>query len=141
MAATSTISSFLMKSTDGTTYTKYVDIKDYPEMFGDPEQIQTTTLTNKKHTYVPGVQDSDGLLNFLANYDATDFATINGDKGSELYFAVWFGENSGGTPDGHDGKFSFKGYPFVKLNGKGVNEVREMTVGIVPTTEVSFAAT
>ena len=138
--ATSTISTFLMKSTDGTTYAKYLDIKDFPDMFGDPEQIQTTTLTNKKHTYVPGVQDSDGLLNFLANYDATDFATVEGDKGSELFFAVWFGEDSNGDPDGHDGKFSFKGFPFVKLNGKGVNDVREMTVGIVPTTEVAFAA-
>ena len=138
--ATSTISTFLMKSTDGTAYTKYLDIKDFPDMFGDPEQIQTTTLTNKKHTYVPGVQDSDGLLNFLANYDAQDFAKVENDKGTEAFFAVWFGEDSNGDPDGHDGKFSFKGFPFVKLNGKGVNDVREMTVGIVPTTEVAFAA-
>lgn len=140
MAATSTIGSFLMKSSDGTAYSKYLDVKDYPDMFGDPEQIQTTTLTNKRHTYTPGVQDSEGLLNFLANYDPTDYTKVKNDEGTEAFWALWFGEDSNGDPDGHLGKFSWKGYPFAKLNGKGVNEVREMTVGIVPTTELAYAA-
>ena len=32
--ASSTIGSYLMKSSDGTTYTKWLDIKDYPDMNG-----------------------------------------------------------------------------------------------------------
>ena len=62
-------------------------------------------------------------------------------EGTEAYFAIWFGE--GGTPvapDGHNGKFSFKGFPFAKLSGKGVDEVAEMVVGIVPSTKITFAA-
>ena len=39
--ASSTIGSYLMKSSDGTTYTKWLDIKDYPDMFGDPNQRNT----------------------------------------------------------------------------------------------------
>lgn len=137
--ATSTIHSYLMKSDDGTTYSKWLDIKDYPDMFGDPNQLQATTLSDEEHWYVPGVKDNEGMLNFLANYDATDFNTVKSAEGTEAYFAIWFGDNAG-TPDGHNGKFSWKGFPFAKLNGKGVDEVREMTVGIVPTTKITFAA-
>lgn len=137
--ATSTISTYLMKSSDGTTYAKLLDIKDYPDLIGDPNQIQATTLTDKEHWYVPGVKENDGILNFTANYDATDFNTVKTAEGTEAYFAIWFGDNAG-TPDGHNGKFSFKGFPFVKLSGKGVDEVREMIVGIVPTTKITFAA-
>lgn len=137
--ATSTISTYLMKSSDGTTYSKLLDIKDYPDMIGDPNQIQATTLSDDEHWYVPGVKGNDGILNFTANYDATDFTTVKTAEGTEAYFAIWFGDNAG-TPDGHNGKFSFKGFPFVKLSGKGVDEVREMTVGIVPTTKITFSA-
>lgn len=137
--ATSTISTYLMKSSDGTTYSKLLDIKDYPDMIGDPNQIQATTLSDDEHWYVPGVKGNDGILNFKANYDATDFTTVKTAEGTEAYFAIWFGDNAG-TPDGHNGKFSFKGFPFVKLSGKGVDEVREMTVGIVPTTKITFSA-
>lgn len=137
--ATSTIHSYLMKSDDGTTYSKWLDIKDYPDMFGDPNQLQATTLSDEEHWCVPGVKDNEGMLNFLANYDATDFNTVKSAEGTEAYFAIWFGDNAG-TPDGHNGKFSWEGFPFAKLNGKGVDEVREMTVGIVPTTKITFAA-
>ena len=140
--ATSTIHSFLMSGT-GTplVYSKLLDIKDYPDLFGDPNQLQATTLSDTQHWYVPGVQDNSGALNFTANYDAATFNTIKGLEGTEGNFALWFGE--GGTPvapDGHEGKFSFKGYPFVKLSGKGVDEVREMVVGIIPSTAITFAA-
>lgn len=137
--ATSTIHSYLMKSDDGTTWAKWLDIKDYPDLFGDPNQIQATTLSDEEHWYVPGVKDNSGMLNFLANYDATDFNTVKSAEGTEAHFAIWFGDNAG-TPDGHNGKFSWQGFPFAKLNSKGVDEVREMTVGIVPTTKITFAA-
>ena len=140
MAASSTIHSYLMKSSDGTTYSKWLDIKDYPDLFGDPNQLQATTLSDKQHWYVPGVQDNEGILNFTANYDATDFSTVKTAEGTEAYFALWFGDDSSGDPDGHLAKYSFKGYPFAKLSGKGVDEVREMVVGIVPSTGITFAA-
>ena len=137
--AISTIGTYLMKSADGTTYSKWLDIKDFPEIFGDPNNLQATTLTDSQHWYVPGVQDNSGVLNFTANYTATDFSTVKSAEGTEAYFAIWFGDNAG-TPDGHNGKFSFKGFPFAKLSGKGVDEVAEMVVGIVPSTKITFAA-
>lgn len=138
--AINTISSFLMKGT-GTplTYAKLVDIKDYPDLIPAPENLDATTLTDKMRVYIPGVKDNGGNIEFTCNYSAADFNTIKGLEGTEADFAVWFGENAG-TPDGHNGKFSFKGYPYVAKKGGGVNEVSEMTVGIIPTTEITFAA-
>ena len=139
--AINTISSFLMKSSDGSTYTKLIDIKDYPDVIPAPENLDTTTLTDHMRVYIPGIKDNGGNIEFTCNYTATDFSTIKGLEGTEAYFAIWFGEGgSPVAPDGHDGKFSFKGYPYVAKKGGGVNEVSEMTVGIIPTTEITFAA-
>ena len=139
--AISTIKSFLMEGTgSGTlTWAKLLDIKDYPDMVAPPSNLQATTLTDGQHWYVPGVKDNGGNLEFTANYDATTYSTIKGKEGTESNFGVWFGDNAG-TPDGHNGKFTFKGCPYVTLVGKGVDEVAEMKVGIIPTTGITFAA-
>lgn len=139
--AINTISSFLMTSSDGSTYSKLIDIKDYPDMIPAPENLDATTLTDHMRVYIPGIKDNGGNLEFTCNYTAADFNTIKAMEGTETYFAVWFGESgTPATPDGSNGKFSFKGYPYVAKKGGGVNEVSEMTVGIVPSTEITFAA-
>lgn len=140
--AISTIKSFLMEGTgSGTlTWAKLLDIKDYPDLIAPPENLDATTLTDEQRVYIPGVKDNGGNLEFTCNYDATNFSTIKGKEGTESNFAIWFGDNAG-TPDGHNGKFTFKGYPYVTKKGGGVNEVSEMTVGIIPTTAITFSAT
>ena len=139
--ATNTYGSFLMKGTGtGTvTYSKLVDIKDYPDIMQPPENLDATTLSDPMKVYIPGIKDTGGGLEFTCNYDATDFATVKALEGVEGDYAVWFGETSG-TPDGSKGKFSFKGYPYVAKKGGGVNEVSEMTIGIIPTTAITFSA-
>jgi hypothetical protein len=137
--AINTYGSYLMHSTDGTTYTKLLDIKDYPDMIEAPEQLDATTLSDPMRVYIPGIKVVSGAIEFTANYSASDFAAVQALEGTEGYFAVWFGENAG-TPDGSMGKFSFKGYPYASKVGAGVNEVSEMTVGIIPSTVITFAA-
>lgn len=137
--AINTYGSYLMHSTDGTTYTKLIDIKDYPDMIEAPEQLDATTLSDPMRVYIPGIKDVSGAMEFTANYSAADFAAVQALEGTEGYFAVWFGENAG-TPDGSKGKFSFKGYPYASKSGGGVNEVSDMKVGIIPSTEITFAA-
>lgn len=137
--AINTYGSYLMHSTDGTTYTKLIDIKDYPDMIEAPEQLDATTLSDPMRVYIPGIKDAGGAIEFTANYSAADFAAVQALEGTEGYFAVWFGENAG-TPDGSKGKFSFKGYPYASKSGGGVNEVSDMKVGIIPSTEITFAA-
>lgn len=139
--AISTIGSYLMQGTGSGTLTweKLIDIKDYPDMIAPPNNLQATTLSDDEHWYIPGVKGNGGNMEFTANYTASDFATIKALEGTEGNFAIWFGDNAG-TPDGHNGKFSFKGYPYVTKKGGDVDAVSEMTVGIVPSSKITFAS-
>ena len=138
--AISTYKVFLMKKTDS-TYSKLIDIKEFPDIGGDPEMLETTTLSDKMQTFILGIQSNEGL-SFTANYTKADFTALQALEGSEADFAIWFGgTESGGvlTPDGSNGKFSFKGELSVHVVGGGVNEVVDMSVTIAPTTPITFA--
>ena len=137
--AISTYKVFLMKSADGSQYEKLIDIKDFPDLGGAPEMLETTTLSDSMQTYIPGIQSLDAL-EFSANYTKTDFDTLKALEGTELSFAVWFGGTvTGGevTPTGVDGKFEFKGQLSVFPVGGGVNEVVGMTITIAPSTPIT----
>lgn len=136
--AISTYKVFLMQK-QNTTYEKLIDIKDFPDLGGSPEMLETTTLSDKMQTYIPGIQSLDAL-EFNANYTKADYAKIKALDGQELELAVWFGgEESNGTltPSGEDGKFNFKGYVSVFVVGGGTNEVIGMTVSVAPSTPIT----
>ena len=138
--AISTYKVFLMKSTDGSQYEKLIDIKDFPDLGGAPEMLETTTLSDSMQTYIPGIQSLDAL-EFSANYTKEDFDTLKELEGKELNFAVWFGGTVSGstvTPTGADGKFEFKGQLSVFPVGGGVNEVVGMTITIAPSTPITI---
>lgn len=137
--AISTYKTFLMKK-NATVYEKVIDIKDFPDLGGSPETLETTTLTNKMQTSIPGIQKMDAL-EFTCNYTLDDYKTLKALEGTETDYAVWFGgtEASGTvTPDGTNGKYAFKGYLSVYPVGGGVNEVVEMKVTITPSTEIAL---
>lgn len=139
--AISTYKVFLMMKKDA-AYEKLVDIKDFPDLGGAPEMLETTTLSDKMQTYIPGIQNLDAL-EFTANYTKADFATLKALDGVEHDFAVWFGgteEANVLTPTGSDGKFEFKGQLSVFPVGGGVNEVVDMTITIAPSTPITAAA-
>lgn len=136
--AISTYKVFLMKK-DAETYGKLVDIKDFPDLGGSPEMLETTTLSDKMQTYIPGIQSLDAL-EFNANYTKEEFAKLKALEGQELDLAVWFGGNEANgtlTPTGDDGKFNFKGYVSVFVVGGGTNEVVGMTVAVAPSTPIT----
>jgi len=140
--AISTYKIFLMVKGTDDTYSKLIDIKDFPDLGGAPEMLETTTLSDNMQTYIPGIQSLDAL-EFTANYTKADFTTLKGMEGTEKDFAVWFGgTESGGvlTPDGSDGKFEFKGQLSVFPVGGGVNEVVDMTITIAPSTPITVGA-
>lgn len=142
--AISTYKVFLMKKADssGDTWEKLVDIKEFPDLGGEPEMLETTTLSDNMQTYIAGIQSLDGLT-FTANYDKEDFQTLKALEGKEKDYAVWFGGTGDAgslTPDGSNGKFSFKGQLSVFPVGGGVNEVVDMSITIAPSTPITFAA-
>lgn len=142
--AISTYKTFLMKETGdtGETFTKLVDIKDFPDMGGEPDLIETTTLSDAMQTFIEGVKSS-GALPFTANFEKTDFATLKTLDGVETGFALWFGGTvTDGvlTPTGDKLKLLFKGYLSVRITSGGVNDPVNMGITIVPTTEITVGA-
>lgn len=137
--AISSFKVFLMKKgSSGDTYEKLVDIKDFPDLGGAPEMLETTTLSDPMQTYIPGIQSLDAL-EFTANYSKTDFTTLKALEGEEADFSVWFGGTASGsavTPTGTEGKYNFKGQLSVFPVGAGVNEVVDMTITIAPSTPI-----
>lgn len=140
--AISTYKTSLMTSDDGTAWEKLLDIKDFPDLGGEPEMLETTTLSDNMQTYIAGIQ-SLSALTFTANYTLTDYKKLNAVAGMRKHYAVWFGAaESGGTltPDGTDGKFSLEGELSVFVTGGGVNEVVDMTISIAPSTPIKLEA-
>lgn len=138
--AINTYKTALMKKGSDTTYEKLVDIKDYPDLGGVPEMLETTTLSDKAQTYIPGIDSADAL-EFTANYTKADYEKLLALKGQELELSVWFGgtENAGVfTPTGSDGKFNFKGYVSVVPVGGDVNAVREMTISVATSSAIDY---
>lgn len=137
--AISTYKIFLMKKT-GENWGKLIDIKDFPDLGGSPELLETTTLSDRMQTYIPGVQSLDAL-EFTANYTKADYTTLKALEGVENEYAVWFGGTESGdtvTPTGSEGKFKFTGALSVYASGGGVNEVVGMTITIAPSTPITM---
>ena len=128
---------YLMKGTGtGTlTWSKLVDIKDFPDLGAAPEPLETTTLSDPARTYIPGIENTEQKT-FTCNFNNTDYATLAALKGAEQNVAIWIGASESGgvyTPDGNIAKFEGTGYVDVFVSGAGVNEVVNMTVTLTMT--------
>lgn len=137
--AISTYKIFLMQK-NTSTWEKVVDIKEFPDLGGTPEMLETTTLSDKMQTYIPGIQSIDAL-EFTSNYTLKDYKKLKALEGQDKEYAVWFGGTEAGdtvTPTGSDGKFKFNGQLSVFPVGGGVNEVVDMTITIAPSTPISM---
>ena len=114
--------------TSASAVAKVVDIKDFPDMIGDPEMLETTTLSDAQVTNIPGIRTSD-TLTFTCNYTKADFTAVNADANTPLFYELSFSDGS---------KFTWEGQHTCGLPGKGVNEVVEFTINIAASTPVEF---
>ena len=109
---------------------KVVDIKDFPDLIGEPELLETTTLSDAQVTNIPGIRGSD-LLTFTCNYTSADFAKVKADEGKTQYYVLEFSDGS---------SFNWQGQHTCGLPGKGVNEVVDFTINIAVSSPVNFTA-
>jgi hypothetical protein len=109
--------------------TKLCDIKDFPDLGGAPEMLETTTLSDEAKTYIAGIQDQQAL-EFTANYTATAYAAVNA-LTTTTAFTLEFGTG------GASGIFSWSGTASAYIVGAGVNEVVDMKIVIVPSTAIT----
>lgn len=108
---------------------KVIDIKDFPDMLGAPEQLETTTLSDAAQTFIGGIRQTSDLT-FTYNYTKEDFTKVEADAGKALHYALIFSDGS---------KFTWEGQHSSGLPGKGVNEVIEAQVVCSASTAVTFA--
>ena len=124
-------------------YIKLVDIKAYPDLGGEPEVIETTTLSDSQQTNILGVESME-VLAFTANYDKETMQKLDALENDEWELAVWFTtkglSTEPKTSDADEGAFNFKGQVRAYPLGKGVNEVREIQISISNTTPIQLEA-
>jgi hypothetical protein len=112
------------------TATTPIAIKDFPQILGSRSALETTTLSDDAQTFIPGIRQQAETLDFTANYDSEEMATINALTAAqkcELAFS-----------DGS--KFTWDGYVSAAINEGSVDAVVEMTISITPTTVPVFVA-
>ena len=111
--------------TSAASLSKVVDVKDFPDLGGAPEMLETTTLSDEIQTYIMGIQGSD-MMEFTCNYTKEDFEAVMEDANEELYYALEFGDG------GDEGIFEWQGQHTAWVVGAGVNAVTECKIGIAP---------
>lgn len=107
---------------------KVVDIKEFPDLIGEPNMLETTTMSDAAQTYIPGIKSSDSLA-FTYNYTKDTFAKVKADEGKPLFYVLEFSDGS---------SFTWQGSHVATMPGKGVDEVVEAGVTIAPSTPVEF---
>lgn len=142
--AVTTYQTYLMHkaSSTATQYTKLIDISSFPDMIGNPERIDITTLSDPQRVYMNGIADRDDMT-FNAFYSPENYAAIVSCEGKQLDYAVWFGattSNGVDTPDGSKGVFTWTGDIHAGISGGGVNEAVGMTITCTPSTAVVYKA-
>lgn len=110
-----------MKST-GTTYEDLAGLQSVPEIGGDPEQVDVTTLADATKKYITGIQDMDSL-EFTFLYDNAIFKKLKSiqTSGKEVDFQITY-------PDGST--CTFKGGITVKMGGAEVNGAFQFTLSV-----------
>lgn len=137
-----TYMTFLMHKTSGVSesFEKLVDIIDFPDMGGEPELIDITTLSDSMERKEPGIKKSDAK-NFTCNYDEDTYDKLAALEGKEETYALWLGgtENEDGTvtPNGENGKWEWKGKLSCYLTGKGTNEAHAINISITNTSVIT----
>ena len=109
-------------------YEKFCDIKDYPDLGGDPELLETTTLSDAMQTYIEGIQASE-MLAFTVNHSVDLMLKVKAMKGVVSFWKLKFSDGS---------LFSWSGTPSYKVTGEGVNGVIQGIINIVPNTEIEM---
>lgn len=109
--------------------TELTNLQEIPDLGGDTEAIEITTLADGAHKYTDGIKNYGDSLAFKFLYEKAQFTTLNGLDGSENWKVK--------LPDG--ATCSFTGTGSVKLDGVGVNSALTYTLSIKPDSEMVWA--
>ena len=109
-------------------FVELTNLQEIPELGGEAEAIEITTLADAAHMYTDGIKNYGDSLAFKFLYEKAQFTTLN-----ELGEADWKVE----LPDG--ATCTFGGTCSVKLDGVGVNAALTYTLAVKPNSEMAWA--
>ena len=118
----------LSYKTDG-DFIELTNLQEIPELGGDTDKIEITTLADAAHKYTNGIKNYGDSIGFKFLYEKAQFIALNGIT-SECEWKVELPDKTA---------YSFKGVPSVKLDGVGVNVALTYTLNIAPTSEMTVA--
>ena len=114
------------------SYTKLVDINDFPDLGSAPDTIEVTTLSDKMKRYTPGLQDT-GSFEFTYNYTKADFTKVKAlDDNAKHFFELDFGNDGAGG----EGSFYFSGQVSTYVSGAGTGAAVEAKIIVTCDSEV-----
>ena len=116
-------------SAEPSTYTDLTDLQEIPDLGGESEAIEITTLDDAAHMYTDGILNYGDSLSFKFLYKKTQFNTLTGLEGS-ISWKVTLPDNTACT---------FTGTSSVKLDAVGVNNALTYTLAIKPDSEMVWA--
>lgn len=123
------------KASGETTYTDLTNLQEIPDLGGDSEAIEITTLADAAHMFIDGILNYGDNLSFKFLYEPGQFANLA--ALDDVY--SW----KVSLPDGASGAINttctFSGTCSVKLDGVGVNAALTYTLNIKPNSEMLFA--
>ena len=110
-------------------YTALTNLQEIPELGGDSEAIEITTLADAAHMYTDGIKNYGDSLAFKFLYENAQFETLNSLTGSNNW-QVKLPDNTTCT---------FTGTSSVKLDGVGVNAALTYTLAVKPDSAMIWA--
>lgn len=105
------------------------NLQEIPDLGGDTEAIEITTLADAAHVYTEGIKNYGDSLAFKFLYEKEQFNELNALEGSQNCVVT--------LPDGETCTFS--GTTSVKLAGVGVNGALTYTLSIKPNSAMVWA--
>ena len=105
------------------------NLQEIPDLGGDTEAIEITTLADAAHVYTDGIKNYGDSLAFKFLYEKEQFNELNALEGSQNCVVT--------LPDGETCTFS--GTTSVKLAGVGVNGALTYTLSIKPNSAMVWA--
>lgn len=116
------------KSSGESAYIEIPDLQEIPELGGDPEQIDITTLADSVKRSIPGVKDL-GDLTFKFLYKKENFLAMQALSG-QYSFKIEFSDGLSAI---------FSAIPNVKMGGAAVNGALTYSIGMSLQSEIAFA--
>lgn len=117
------------KTASGGEFTELTNLQEIPDLGGEAEAIEITTLADAAHMYTDGILNYGDSLAFKFLYDKEQFTTLTGLTGSNS----WKVE----LPDG--ASCTFTGTSSVKLDSVGVNAALTYQLSIKPNSAMAWA--